>query len=202
VTATGLEFQRQWLRIPKIVFSSTLDSVDWNSRLVRGDVGDELARLREEFDGDFEVGGAPSRRSSSGEGSSTGSSRGHPPGDHSGRGRRTSPPRRADPATAHRLTAFACGVTYRGYAVDRKGGGSALGVDPAQALFHRGHHHRAQLRRLVEHIVELAWRDGHDDRVLDRANRRRARSTIDRRDLPKKPPRPIVSTVRPPRSIR
>ena len=47
VTETGLEFQRQWLRIPKIVFSSTLDSVDWNSRLVRGDVGDELALLRD-----------------------------------------------------------------------------------------------------------------------------------------------------------
>jgi dihydrofolate reductase len=58
VTEAGLEFQRQWLRIPKIVFSSTLPSVDWNSRLVRGDVGDELSRLREEFDGDFEVAGA------------------------------------------------------------------------------------------------------------------------------------------------
>ncbi len=58
VTEAGLEFQRQWLRIPKIVFSSTLSSVDWNSRLVRGDVGEELERLREEFEGDFEVGGA------------------------------------------------------------------------------------------------------------------------------------------------
>jgi dihydrofolate reductase len=51
------EFGRLWLGIPKIVFSSTLTSVDWNSRLVRGDVGDELARLRTELDGDFEVGG-------------------------------------------------------------------------------------------------------------------------------------------------
>jgi dihydrofolate reductase len=51
------EFGRQWLRIPKIVFSSTLTSVDWNSRLVRGDVGDELARLQTELDGDFEVAG-------------------------------------------------------------------------------------------------------------------------------------------------
>lgn len=58
VTATGLGFQRQWLRIPKIVFSSTLSSVDWNSRLVQGDVEEELVRLREEFDGDFEVAGA------------------------------------------------------------------------------------------------------------------------------------------------
>jgi len=51
------EFGREWLRIPKIVFSSTLTAVDWNSRLVRGDAGEELARLREEFDGDFEVAG-------------------------------------------------------------------------------------------------------------------------------------------------
>jgi dihydrofolate reductase len=51
------EFGRLWLSIPKIVFSSTLTSVDWNSRLVRGDVGEHLARLREEFDGDFEVAG-------------------------------------------------------------------------------------------------------------------------------------------------
>jgi len=56
-TEATLEFRRQWLRIPKIVFSSTLTSVDWNSRLVTGDIGDELARLREEFDGNFEVAG-------------------------------------------------------------------------------------------------------------------------------------------------
>ena len=31
--------------------------VQWNSRLVRGDVGEVLARIREEFDGDLEVGG-------------------------------------------------------------------------------------------------------------------------------------------------
>lgn len=50
-------FASQWLSTPKIVFSSTLASVEWNSRLVRGDVGDVLADLREEFDGDFEVAG-------------------------------------------------------------------------------------------------------------------------------------------------
>ena len=55
--ATAREFQRQWLRIPKIVFSSTLTSVDWNSRLVSGDVGEQLATLRSELGGDFEVGG-------------------------------------------------------------------------------------------------------------------------------------------------
>ncbi len=52
------EFSRIWLDTPKIVFSSTLENVDWNSRLVRGDIGDELVRLRQEFQGDMEVAGA------------------------------------------------------------------------------------------------------------------------------------------------
>jgi dihydrofolate reductase len=58
-TATDymLEFARIWTEKPKIVFSSTLTSVDWNSRLVSGDVGDVLARLRSEFDGDLTVDG-------------------------------------------------------------------------------------------------------------------------------------------------
>lgn len=51
------EFSRLWLATPKFVFSSTLASVDWNSRLVRGDVGEVLARVREEIDGDIEVAG-------------------------------------------------------------------------------------------------------------------------------------------------
>jgi dihydrofolate reductase len=57
-TETEREFARLWNAMPKIVFSSTLESVEWNSRLVRGDVGEELARLRTEFDGDLDVGGA------------------------------------------------------------------------------------------------------------------------------------------------
>ena len=58
-SATGpmIEFARIWTPKPKAVFSSTLKSVDWNSRLVNGDVGQELARLRREFDGDLDVGG-------------------------------------------------------------------------------------------------------------------------------------------------
>lgn len=51
------EFGRIWLETPRIVFSTTLPSVDFNSRLVRGDVGDVLARVRGEFQGDLEVGG-------------------------------------------------------------------------------------------------------------------------------------------------
>jgi dihydrofolate reductase len=56
-TPAMLDFARIWIPKPKVVFSSTLDAVGWNSRLTRGDVGDELERLRAEFDGDIEVGG-------------------------------------------------------------------------------------------------------------------------------------------------
>ena len=56
-TDVTIDFARIWNAKPKIVFSSSLASVDYNSRLVTGDVADELARLRREFDGDLEVGG-------------------------------------------------------------------------------------------------------------------------------------------------
>jgi dihydrofolate reductase len=56
-TDTERDFGRIWVATPKIVFSSTLDSVDENSRLVRGDVGEELERVRSEFSGDLDVGG-------------------------------------------------------------------------------------------------------------------------------------------------
>ncbi len=52
------EFARIWNATPKIVFSSTLESVDGNARLVKGDVREVLAEVRREFDGDIEVGGA------------------------------------------------------------------------------------------------------------------------------------------------
>ena len=52
------DFARIWNAKPKIVFSRTLSTVDWNSRLVQGDVGDVLGSLRQEFDGDLDVGGA------------------------------------------------------------------------------------------------------------------------------------------------
>ena len=51
------EFARIWNPMPKVVFSSSLERVDHNSRLVQGDVGDVLAGLRREFDGDLAVGG-------------------------------------------------------------------------------------------------------------------------------------------------
>lgn len=42
---------------PKIVFSKTLERVDWNSRLVRGDGAEEVARLKQHPGGDLSVGG-------------------------------------------------------------------------------------------------------------------------------------------------
>lgn len=52
------DFGRIWNLLPKVVFSTTLDRVAGNSRLVHGEVGDELARLRAEFRGDLDIGGA------------------------------------------------------------------------------------------------------------------------------------------------
>jgi dihydrofolate reductase len=51
------DFARIWNEKPKIVFSRTLDRVEWNSRLVSGDVAEILERLRSDFPGDLEVGG-------------------------------------------------------------------------------------------------------------------------------------------------
>ena len=51
------EFARIWNPMPKIVFSTSLRHVEHNSRLVNGDVGAVLDRLRGEFDGDLAVGG-------------------------------------------------------------------------------------------------------------------------------------------------
>ena len=56
-TPAMLEFARFTNPKPKIVFSTTLDAVTWNGRLVKGDVGEVLARLRSEFAGDLVLGG-------------------------------------------------------------------------------------------------------------------------------------------------
>jgi dihydrofolate reductase len=51
------EFARIWNPHPKIVFSHSLDRVEHNSRLMRGDVAAALDELRSEFSGDLAVGG-------------------------------------------------------------------------------------------------------------------------------------------------
>ena len=57
ITAVEREFAQIWNAKPIAVFSTSLDSVVDNARLVRGDVGTVLAELRKEFQGDLEVGG-------------------------------------------------------------------------------------------------------------------------------------------------
>ena len=52
-----LDFARIWTDKPKIVFSSSLERVDWNSRLVRADAVQEVARLRAQPGFDMDVGG-------------------------------------------------------------------------------------------------------------------------------------------------
>jgi dihydrofolate reductase len=56
-TPAELEFARIWMDTPKIVFSTTLDSVEWNSRLVGGDAAAEVERLKEQPGFDMDVGG-------------------------------------------------------------------------------------------------------------------------------------------------
>ena len=53
-----LEFARIWKATPKVVFSNTLERVDGNARLVKGDAAEEVARLKQEPGKDLAVGGA------------------------------------------------------------------------------------------------------------------------------------------------
>jgi len=53
-----IEFARLWQDTPKVVFSSTIDKVDGNARLVTGDAVAEITRLKAEDGGPMEIGGA------------------------------------------------------------------------------------------------------------------------------------------------
>ena len=56
-TASMRDFARIWRDKPKVVFSHTLERVDWNTRIVRGDVVEEVRRLRDQPHNDMDVGG-------------------------------------------------------------------------------------------------------------------------------------------------
>jgi len=53
-----LEFARIWQALPKIVFSTTLETVEGNARLATGGLAEEIAKLREQPGKDLAVGGA------------------------------------------------------------------------------------------------------------------------------------------------
>lgn len=57
-TSMIVDFARTWRAMPKVVFSRTLESVDWNSRLERGDPVEVVRKLKSETDGKLEVAGA------------------------------------------------------------------------------------------------------------------------------------------------
>jgi dihydrofolate reductase len=54
----ALEFARIWKRIDKIVYSKTLDRVQGNARLSRGNIVEEIAQLKAQPGKDMSVGGA------------------------------------------------------------------------------------------------------------------------------------------------
>ncbi len=57
-TPAEIEFERRWRDMSKVVFSSTIDKVDGNARLVTGDAVAEITRLKAEDGGPMEIGGA------------------------------------------------------------------------------------------------------------------------------------------------
>jgi dihydrofolate reductase len=52
-----IDYARIWKTVAKVVFSNTLDAVDWNSRLVRDDPGIEVANLKAQPGKNMSVGG-------------------------------------------------------------------------------------------------------------------------------------------------
>ncbi|MFD5145059.1 dihydrofolate reductase family protein [Streptomyces sp. NPDC058401] len=57
-TPAEIEFARRWRDMSKVVFSSTVHEVDWNTRLVTGDAVAEITRLKAEDGGPMDIGGA------------------------------------------------------------------------------------------------------------------------------------------------
>lgn len=52
------EYAHIWREMPKVVFSTTLQQVEWNSRLVRGNIAEEVNRLKALPGHTMSVGGA------------------------------------------------------------------------------------------------------------------------------------------------
>ena len=57
-TPAQVEFARRWRDMPKVVFSSMISTVDWNTRPVTGDAVTEITRLKAEDGGPMDIGGA------------------------------------------------------------------------------------------------------------------------------------------------
>jgi dihydrofolate reductase len=57
-TGAQMEFARNWRDTPKVVFSSTVTEVDWNTRVVTGDAIAEITRLKDGDGAPMRIGGA------------------------------------------------------------------------------------------------------------------------------------------------
>jgi dihydrofolate reductase len=53
-----VDYAHIWKNMPKVVFSTTLDKVEWNSRLVKENMADEVKNLKLQVGNDMSVGGA------------------------------------------------------------------------------------------------------------------------------------------------
>jgi dihydrofolate reductase len=56
--AVIIEFSQIWKKMPKVVFSKTLDKVEWNARLVKGNFAEEVKKLKAQPGKNLSVGGA------------------------------------------------------------------------------------------------------------------------------------------------
>ena len=57
-TPPMVEFARIWREMPKIVFSRTLQQADWNTKIIREVVPEEILELKAQPGGDLVLGGA------------------------------------------------------------------------------------------------------------------------------------------------
>jgi dihydrofolate reductase len=57
-TPAEIGFASRWREMPKVVFSSTTSTVDWNTRLVTGDAVTEITRLKATDGGPMDIAGA------------------------------------------------------------------------------------------------------------------------------------------------
>ena len=58
-TPAQIEYAHRWRDMPKVVFSSTASTVDWNTRLFTGDAVTEITRLKtEDGGGPMDISGA------------------------------------------------------------------------------------------------------------------------------------------------
>jgi dihydrofolate reductase len=57
-TPAHIQYARRWRDMEKVVFSSTISTVEWNTRLVRSDAVGEMTRLKSEGEGSIDIVGA------------------------------------------------------------------------------------------------------------------------------------------------